>query len=69
MAADILNALLYGGEQEVQAGYVGAAYCEQYDGKVKDRFPVVSLVPYRGSGSWEGTRMWRTRQGCWKRWA
>lgn len=29
-----------------KAGYVGAVYREQYDGKVADSFPVVSLVLY-----------------------
>lgn len=36
-----------------KAGYVGAVYREQYDGKVADSFPVVSLVLYWGSGCWE----------------
>ena len=35
-----------------KAGYVGAVYREQYDGKVKDCFPVVSLVLYWGNGHW-----------------
>lgn len=39
-----------------KAGYVGAVYREQYDGKVKDRFPVVSLVLYWGSGRWRKAR-------------
>lgn len=29
-----------------KAGYVGAVYREQYDGKVADSFPVISLVLY-----------------------
>ena len=29
-----------------KAGYVGAVYREQYDGKVQDDFPVVSLLLY-----------------------
>lgn len=120
VAADILNALLYGGEQAVlaerlypaptettyaapgaalrsqledvskyevhdgrictqyllanqsgedggmvlrKAGYVGAVYREQYDGKVKDRFPVVSLVLYWGSGRWKKARSIRELLG------
>lgn len=35
-----------------KAGYVGAVYREQYDGKMADRFPVISLVLYWGSGHW-----------------
>lgn len=35
-----------------KAGYVGAIYREQYDGKVKDRFPVVSLLLYWGEERW-----------------
>ena len=29
-----------------KAGYVGSAYREQYDGKVKDVYPVVEIVLY-----------------------
>lgn len=36
-----------------KAGYMGAIYREQYDGKAADFFPVVSLVLYWGSGCWE----------------
>lgn len=39
-----------------KAGYVGAVYREQYDGKVADRFPVISLVLYWGHGHWENNR-------------
>lgn len=39
-----------------KAGYTGAVYREQYDGKVKDRFPVVSLVLYWGNGRWRKAR-------------
>ena len=39
-----------------KAGYTGAIYREQYDGKVKDRFPVVSLVLYWGNGHWKKAR-------------
>ena len=39
-----------------KAGYVGAVYREQYDGKVQDDFPVVSLVLYWGKGHWGKTR-------------
>ena len=35
-----------------KAGYVGAIYREQYDGKVKDCFPVVELLLYWGNGHW-----------------
>lgn len=33
-----------------KAGYVGAVYREQYDGKVAHSFPVISLVLYWGNG-------------------
>lgn len=39
-----------------KAGYVGAVYREQYDGKVSDRFPVVSSVLYWGRGHWRKAR-------------
>lgn len=39
-----------------KAGYVGAIYREQYDGKVQDDFPVVSLLLYWGEGHWSRTR-------------
>lgn len=39
-----------------KAGYVGAVYREQYDGKVGDSFPVVSLVLYWGKGHWKKAR-------------
>lgn len=39
-----------------KAGYVGAVYREQYDGKMADRFPVISLVLYWGSGHWGSPR-------------
>ena len=35
-----------------KAGYVGAIYREQHDGKVQDCFPVVGLVLYWGNGHW-----------------
>lgn len=38
-----------------KAGYVGAVYREQYDRKVQDDFPVVSLVLYWGEGYWSKT--------------
>ena len=39
-----------------KAGYVGSAYREQYDGKVKDVYPVVEIVLYWGEGSWKQNR-------------
>lgn len=39
-----------------KAGYVGAVYREQYDGKAGDNFPVVSLVLYWGEGHWRKAR-------------
>lgn len=36
-----------------KAGYVGAAYREQYDGKTPGRFPVVNLLLYWGTGHWK----------------
>ncbi|MDE6640668.1 MAG: Rpn family recombination-promoting nuclease/putative transposase [Acetatifactor sp.] len=38
-----------------KAGYVGAVYREQYDRKVQDDFPIVSLVLYWGEGYWSKT--------------
>lgn len=38
------------------AGYVGAIYREQYDGKVSDSFPVVSLILYWGEKHWGSIR-------------
>ena len=39
-----------------KASYVGAAYREQYDGKVPGVFPVVELVLYWGERSWNAAR-------------
>lgn len=39
-----------------KAGYVGAVYREQYDGKVGSSFPVVSILLYWGSGGWGKAR-------------
>ena len=39
-----------------KAGYIGGAYREQYDGKVKDIYPVVEIVLYWGEGSWKRNR-------------
>lgn len=39
-----------------KAGYVGAVYREQYDGKAADTFPVVNLVLYWGQGHWKKAR-------------
>lgn len=39
-----------------KAGYIGGAYREQYDGKVKDAYPVVEIVLYWGDGDWEQNR-------------
>ena len=39
-----------------RAGYAGAVYREQYDGKVRDLFPVVSLVLYWGKERWRSAR-------------
>lgn len=39
-----------------KAGYTGAAYREQYDGKMKDICPVVELVLYWGKKKWRGER-------------
>lgn len=35
-----------------RAGYVGAVYREQYDGKAGSDFPVISLLLYWGKGHW-----------------
>lgn len=42
-----------------KAGYVGAVYREQYDGKSADIFPVVNLVLYWGKGHWKKARSLR----------
>lgn len=42
-----------------KAGYVGAVYREQYDGKAADTFPVVNLVLYWGKGHWKKVRSLR----------
>ena len=39
-----------------KAGYVGAVYREQYDGKTADKFLVVNLVLYWGKGHWNKVR-------------
>ena len=39
-----------------KAGYIGSAYREQYDGKVKDVYPVVEIVLYWGERSWKQNR-------------
>lgn len=39
-----------------KAGYVGAVYREQYDGKVQYDFPVISLLLYWGKGRWSSSR-------------
>lgn len=48
-----------------KAGYVGAVYREQYDGKVQGDFPVVSLLLYWGKGHWN--RNCSIRELCGKR--
>ncbi len=42
-----------------KAGYVGAAYREQYDGKIRDICPVMEIVLYWGRGKWKGRRTMR----------
>lgn len=48
-----------------KAGYVGAVYREQYDGKIQGNFPVVSLLLYWGKGHWGRNRsireLWEKR--------
>lgn len=39
-----------------KAGYIGAAYREQYDGKVQGTFPVMELVMYWGKKRWKSSR-------------
>lgn len=39
-----------------KAGYVGAVYREQYDGKIAESFPVIELVLYWGKDRWYGAR-------------
>ncbi len=46
-----------------RAGYAGAVYREQYDGKVRDLFPVVSLVLYWGKERWRSARSMRELMG------
>lgn len=42
-----------------RAGYVGAVYREQYDGKAINEFPVISLLLYWGKGHWGKARSLR----------
>ncbi len=39
-----------------KAGYTGGAYREQYEGKVKDIFPVVEFILYWGRQRWGSSR-------------
>lgn len=39
-----------------KAGYTGAAYKEQYDGKVSDMYPVMELVLYWGNPRWSSSQ-------------
>ena len=39
-----------------KAGYIGGAYREQYDGKIKDFYPVIEIILYWGEGSWKQNR-------------
>lgn len=39
-----------------KAGYVGAVYREQYDGKTAGPFPVINLLLYWGTGHWKRGR-------------
>lgn len=39
-----------------KAGYTGAAYKEQYDGKAPDVYPVMELVLYWGRSRWSSSR-------------
>ncbi len=55
-----------------KAGYVGSAYREQYDGKVKDVYPVVEIVLYwcfLASGNVFSKKVWLSdsNQRIWKR--
>lgn len=42
-----------------KAGYEGAVYREQYDKKVRDIYPVISLVLYWGQNSWRAAKSLR----------
>lgn len=39
-----------------KAGYTGGAYREQYEGKVKDIFPVAEFIFYWGRPRWRSSR-------------
>lgn len=39
-----------------KAGYIGAVYREQYDGKTADPFPVINLLLYWGTRRWKKGR-------------
>ena len=39
-----------------KAGYTGGAYREQYEGKVKDIFPVAEFILYWGRPRWRSSR-------------
>ncbi len=39
-----------------KAGYTGGIYREQYEGKIRDTFPVIELVLYWGNKRWRSSR-------------
>ena len=39
-----------------KAGYTGGIYREQYEGKVKDSYPVIEFVLYWGESRWKSSR-------------
>ena len=38
-----------------KAGYTGGIYREQYEGKIRDTFPVIELVLYWGNERWRSS--------------
>lgn len=42
-----------------KAGYTGGVYREQYEGKMKEVFPVIEMVLYWGRTRWKGSRSFR----------
>lgn len=46
-----------------KAGYLGAAYREQYDGKITEVFPTMELVLYWGRRHWRSHTLYRLFKG------
>lgn len=49
-----------------KAGYTGGIYREQYEGKIRDVFPVIELVLYWGKSRWKSSRDMQQLFRYWK---